>query len=474
MVTAALFLALLVTAMFLIASRVVRLALHGNALRLTCEIYYPIVLMMVYGLAAIPLLFRAPSFFPGYLGVDFAALDIIYAFLIMMLGALSYFLGFNLAYRPPTCTSTWATKSLRDSSFNAGAIALAIVDVMVRLQQIVKGQYFDWMRGRAADLYGDGQSALWLLQDGLAPILTAIATHRAQKNRIWLIYLFALLFAMLLEGKRTKIVLAVASALVVHFMLRKSRIQLSRLVFYAVIGIFGMSFTSSVILEARIMFRTNINGALTDPVGFVQDIAFEVVPHAFVNTFTDSKVDTSVIRGTSFAERMPTWSISLASETKRVAETDFLPLENLFDEITIVVPSALWFGDKPSIGISTTIANYYDLWAPNTLSRSADLASTALVNPYLYSGLPGLLIYASLLGTLVGWTARYATARFGVNGLLLMIGSIYYLRPLSNSMAGPIVGLRNFIIIIMLFLMAEIIMRSFWRFRAPAYRPSAK
>jgi hypothetical protein len=343
---------------------------------------------------------------------------------------------------------------------------------MVRLQQIATGQYFDWMRGRASDLFGDGQNALWLLQDGLAPILAAIATHRSDKHRVWLIYLFALFFALVLEGKRTKLLLVIAASLLVHFVLRKTRIRLSRgLVFYAV---FGLSFASSAILEARITFRSNINGALADPARFVQDMVFEVMPRAFVNTFTGSEPNTDLIRGASFAERMPTWSISLASQTRSVAEAGLLPLGTMFDEMAVVVPSALWFGNKPTIGVSTTIANYYDLWAPNTFSTKADLASTALVNPYLYSGLPGLLIYALFLGMLVGWTARYATARFGVNGVLLMIGSIYYLKPFSNSMAGPIVGLRNLIIIIVFFHMAELVIRAFRLSSAPANRPSAK
>ena len=162
MISSALFLALLAAATVLITTRVMRLVSHGNAVRLTCEIYYPMTLLVVYGLAAVPLLLRVPSYFPGYVGVDFTTADVLYAFLIMMFGALSYVVGFNLAYRAPTDTTTIARAStgLRESAFNAGAVILAVVDVMVRLQQIATGQYFDWMRGRAASL--TAVQAFWM------------------------------------------------------------------------------------------------------------------------------------------------------------------------------------------------------------------------------------------------------------------------------------------------------------------------
>lgn len=466
MISSVIFFILLAAATLLITFRVRRLVLLGNAARLTCEIYYPVVLVTVYGLAAVPLIFQAPSYFPSYVGVDFTNSDVLYAFSIMMLGALSYFVGFNLAYRAPPDTdyTARATTRQRELAFNVGAVGLAAVDLMVRLQQIATGQYFDWMRGRAADLLGIAQqNPLWLLQDGLAPILAAIAIHRSKTNRVWLFYLIALFVALVLEGKRTKVYLAAAAVIVVLIVLRRIRIRPFRLILYGVIGTLSLGFASSAIMETRIAYRSDMKGALENPAAFVEKMTFEILPQAFVGMFTSDNTNTDLIRGASLSERLPTWTIAFTSAVRRVEEVGHLPAQNMSDEMSMVVPSVLWIGDKPSVGISTVIANKYDLWPPSSRSASADLASTALVNPYLYYGLPGLIVYALILGVLVAWTARFAGARLGANALLLLVGSIYYLKPLSNSMGGPFVGLRNLLIIVVLFAGVEMIMRVLWR-----------
>lgn len=472
MIASLVFLTCLAVTLVLIGKRVRQLVSNRNAVRLTCEMYYPVILAVVYGLAAVPLLYSVTADLPGYVGVEIKPSDVLFSFIIMILGALSYVVGFNFTYRLERQSRDIFRigTAEREAAFTSGAVALAAVDVMVRLQQIMSGQYFDWMRGRAAELFGDGQNALWLLQDGLAPVLAAIATQRSQKQRIWMIYLFALLFALVLEGKRTKLLLAIAAALVVHFVLHKSHIRPARIFKFAILGAFGLSFASSAILEARIKFRGDINGALANPAEFLKDMVIEVAPKAAANVFTARELNTETIRGASFTERMPAWAITFASQTWRVEEIGVLPLASVFDEMAIVVPSVFWFGKKPTIGISTTIANYYNLWTPGSRSTSADLASTALVNPYLYFQLPGLIIYAAVLGALVGATAYFTVTRFGFNGMLIMIGSVYYLKPLSNSMAGPVVGLRNLIIVILFFYAIEVVRRTVMRSRTRTKR----
>lgn len=453
------FLILLCVSVAFLARRFAVFWATGDSVRMVGEIYIPAILLVTYGFFAIPLFIWEPNEYFSYVGINFGPQQLFLALLLGMLGAYSFYFMVSVVLRsiPKHQIVSGEGGFPANKAISFGGIALAIFDVFIRMQRVTAGQYFDWMRGRGAEIYGNVGGALWLLQDGVAPILAAISAHRAAKNPLWMAYLVFLIAALVLEGKRTKLLLSILAVLIVMVMIHKVRVKPMKALIFGLIGSVFLLFTTSVILESRIMYRNNISGALSNPTKFIGDMVFEATPRAVQSMFGSREAEG--LSGTGLAERTAAWPITFASAVEARQEIGPLPSEYFWSELEIVVPSIFRDPLSEGIGISTVVADYYGLGSPTIFRQSADLASTAFMNPYLYYGIPGIIGFGLLIGLGTGVCFRFATARFGPEGSLLIIGSLYSLKPFSNSLNGPIVGLRNFLIILLLFVLLDFVLR---------------
>ncbi|MCW4153899.1 hypothetical protein OM427_30850 [Halomonas sp. 18H] len=426
--------------------RFFRLFRLNSYTRIFGELYVPIVLLMLYGYFAIPLLFQGGEKRFSYFSVKFGNIDIFISLFVMTMVSLFYIVGFDLSFKKTKKVSYGHDNDTIDSWKKMAAAALILFDIYLRFQQIIAGQYFDWMRTQQALENGGGVSPLWLLQDGLAPLLACMSYYFSRANRAWLGYLAILLFLLLLEGKREKIILALGAILVLkvimdgrHFSIKQSLVPLSFLLLVSV-------FFLNAIMAARSSFRGNISYALENPVEFINTVAFDVVPRSFISMFSGAK--SSQIEGANLNERLPSWAIAFSSEIRRYSEEGHLPFNFFWGEVSMAVPAVLWPGNKPSIEISTEIANFYNLWPPLSMLNSADMASTAFVNVFLYGGFIGAIIYGLVCGFVVGFTAKFLLNKLQFFGVVVFVGAVYYINITTNSFAGFLVGFRNLWVVI--------------------------
>ena len=417
---------------------------RGSLVHIYGSHYLGTQLFLLYGLSSVPILFS------GELAGTQRSLDpyyLVYVMIMMIIGIGAGALGYLML--PARRRNMTEARRVPTLPLGLGFLVLALVDVVLRLQRIMSGEYFSWMRRALWRLDETSTSALEMLQTGFAPVLVALALflYSHTRHRAVLFYLILLTIFVFLEGKRTSIMLFAISAFLGFFLQRKDPksffyerpLPIARIL---LIGA-GVAFAFSIIIEMRQYFRMHFELGGVAPAKFLLQMTQEVLAAKLGLMEADWR--NVKMSGAGFVERTTTYAITFATllQEKSQGSAQFLGIGSFFKELTEVVPSVLWVGEKPII----LSGHKVNLFAGKQISK--DPATTILLASYIHLGVLGVAGLMLVSGAILRMLTSFVVTTWGWMGHSLMLGSAGFMVVQSNTFTAILVGLRNFTLLIL-------------------------
>lgn len=410
--------------------------------------YLSLQFFALYGIFTLPLVLG-----PGVTDLYYTigATDFAYVLLMAIIGGGAAVAGYRLPGRltPPP--------EIGRMPISLPFLAIAALDMTIRMQRIASGEYFSWMR-RVLWRGGNTQlSPLEMLQLGMSPILIALAIYfySRTRSRSVLIYIVALIALVFLEGKRTSIALFVLSGILAFLLQRKDprsfffdrTIPLGRLVLAGALLV--MSF--SMVIEMRQYFRANFEVGRSSPASFLMQMTGDVI---MANLgLADADYREVNVKGAQFESRSASWGLTFATAIAAHAEgqAEMLGAASFFEEMAETVPSALWIGEKPVVFSGQKMA----LFAEHL--SGADPATSALVSIFIHFGTIGVLVMMLIVGSVIRVMTDWIMRLWGRAGQALILGATGFLSVSGNSFTSMVTGLRNFLILVIIMLIVAMV-----------------
>ena len=417
----------------------------------------PMQLIAYYFVLPIPIVLASGLGYSDTYGIEFSQGHIAYV-QILTLGLVAiYLIGFRMAFGPSKRENRWSRcqQRSRHKALWIFFLCLAFIDAYFRANAIYSGTYFSWMRKFADEETLQSSSLFFILIGALVPLLGALATYFSRERRITLIYLAVLIVLVLLEGRRTNLVLLAFSATVVYLFDQRFAGNMVKRLRVVGIPILVVPFLMSVILDVRKEFRSDVSYAIENPVTFLFEATeSSVLEQLGLSERNEASVE---LRGSGFSERSIIHLITFSSIIARYFDGyDLLPVSNFFVDSKRAFPSVL-VGEKSSDSPGNILANHYGFSA--TVTGHHDPGSTVYQAIFAIFGPIGAITLALIAGLVFGRIFRFIAFRYGPHGWVMAVGFVGLLMINGNNYSAILVNIRHLVMLLVLLEFLTIVAR---------------
>jgi hypothetical protein len=401
-----------------------------------------------YFILPVPVILEAGLGYGGDFGIIFTNAHIVFVQILALTLSMAYLCGFRFAFGPSKTEDMLSSRWTRNThrALWVFFIGLAVCDLYFRVNAIFSGTYFSWMRKFATEEARSSSSLFLILINSLTPLIAALAAYFSRENRKILIYLIIFVGVVVLEGRRTSVVLvffAIASVYLFDHRFIGTIIKKLKLIGFLIIALI---FIMSVILDVRREFRSDIKFAVENPVGFI----FGATGSSMLDVLGVSTDEKSSIelRGAGFSDRSSAHLVVFASVVKRYFDGyDLLPVAYFIEDTLRAVPSVI-AGKKSGYSAGNVLANHFEF--DTTASGHSDPASTVYLAMFALSGPFGCVLLALFAGIAFGLLFRFLAFRYGPDAWVLAVGLVGILMIDANNYSALITNLRHFVMLIIL------------------------
>lgn len=418
------------------------------------ELYIPSFLLLLYGYFGLFVLLNEDGANHVVFRVPIQSIDLLIGYFCMLMASVAYLSGFvfvtnnqrfakiEIAAQPETVRRTVLLFF----------VILIVLDLAARVHLIESGLYFTWMRQAFKKFEDVSLGQFFLLQNGFSPLLAALAIYHARDNRKWYAYLALLAGLILLEGSRTKIVLSMVTIVIVFVFVQRGNLDWKKISKRLLLAAVFVSLSLGVVFEVRKQFRADAKYAMQNPVPFLFESTTDAISRILI--ISPENEGGIELRGASFIERGTSWSEAFAAQIYGLRNFyPYLPLDSFFTELTTVVPSILYPGQKPKFSAGNNIGNAFGFAPPALATANHDPATTVFSSFFLYFGVIGMMGFSLAMGALIGLIYRFLVRRYNEAGSVIFMGLMYYYVWSSNSYAAALSGLRNAAVLLFLLLL---------------------
>ena len=421
------------------------------------EMYVPLFLFFAYGVAGFSLLFTGSELRFSHSGVYFTNWDIFFGFLAISGAMLCIPFGFMLVYRPKSRRIYNESDIRSQRALNLFMALVIFCDVYARISMIYEGSYFSWMRAglvEGGSLVGGG--IVTNLQRTVEPLIGAFFAYKSVSSKSWRLASGVFLFLVLLKGQRAALFEVGIAYIFTSLYFSKARGPHFRIVKYSVAFVALAFFFSSVIVDVRAHYRSNMGAAKADPVGFIYSTTVTTIPQSVFGGSPES----SQLRGSqTLMSRMTHWQGAFSSEISRLRSgSEFMPFRHFLESLSLPIPSVLYPGEKPIVEQGQRTSRWFNLGA-NRHGQKFDPGTTVFTDIHKYGGFPMMMVLGLMIGCANGFIARYAISRYRAFGVVVFFGMVGSIKIMANDYAAFFVGLRSVLIILMMVALAHYLSR---------------
>lgn len=403
-------------------------------------LFGPLILIIQYGVLAIPPAAQAAFLNGGIWGVS--TVYYLVAFLIILVSVIFYYIGFLGALGPsifhkPHEKSTQAQDRMLLGLF----IAVLFLDIVARIDQMQSGTYFTWMRSKALE-EGEDIGTLAMLGSNLYPIIVVLSVYFSRRSKFAYAYIFGIIFLVFLEGNRTNLLLCFVALYFSLWQTGGISRRILRTEFIILVPL--LYFLMQVIIQSRVILRFDTSAFLASPIEFF----LNVFPQALMISLglQDGDIYSRIsLANASITERTAAWAYCFAFQIKQLFNGyDLLPIRNAALEISRSVPSVLWPGEKPLVSSGETLARHFDM------PIRGDPATTVITSAYLHFGIFVLPIFCYFVGFSYRMVLAFCRRVYGAGGRVLFPGFISFFLLTGNSFSSYFASIRNLVIILLI------------------------
>lgn len=380
-------------------------------------------------------------------GILFTQFDILFVVFLAFVIGLAYLFGFRMAFGSPRNENRWSKKVKpgRKKALWYLFIVLAVFDSFYRIDSIISGTYFSWMR--KYNIEEGVTDTFTVLVSSFTPLVAALAVYFSPRNRLCLIYLVLLLVLVLLEGSRTALVLVFFSScatFVLHKGFQGSSARKSR---WVVAGSVVLGLSMTIVLDVRGDFRASINYALNNPVNFIIDSTTQNVLKRL--GLVERRSMAVELSGAELSERSIIQLTTFSTIANRyLAGHPLLPLSNFVEDTKRAIPSVI-VGKKDGYSAGNAVGRHFRFRATNATGHF-DPGSTVYQAIFAIFGPIGAIGLALLAGLAFGLLFRFMSKRYGQDAWVLAIGVVGLLMINGNNYSAILTNLRHFVLLLIL------------------------
>jgi hypothetical protein len=400
-------------------------------------------------------------------GIAFSQTDILFVLSLSFVIGLAYLFGFRIGFGTPRKERQWSrlVSPSRQKALWYLFIVLVVVDSFYRIDAIISGTYFSWMRKYTIEEGVTDTFTVFITS--FTPLAAALAVYFSSRNRLCLVYLAFLLVLVLLEGSRTSLVLVFFSCCATYVLyngFRGGLAKKSRWVFAASV-VLGLAL--AIVLDVRRDFRANTNYALDNPVAFIVDSTAKNVLNRL--GIVESRGAAIELSGAELSERSIVHLTTFATITNRyLAGYPLLPFSNFIEDTKRAIPSAI-IGKKSGYSAGNAVGLHFSFRTTNARGHF-DPGSTAYQAIFAIFGPLGSIGLALFVGLAFGFLFRFISTRYSRHAWVLAVGLVDLLIIDGNNYSAILTNIRH-LLVLLVFLEFLTFVAKAGGSRVPARRP---
>lgn len=378
-------------------------------------------------------------------GIAFSQADILLVVFLSFVIGLVYLFGFRIGFGPPRKERQWArvVSPSRQKALWYLFIVLVIADSFYRIDAIISGTHFSWMRKYTIEEGVTDTFTVFI--SSFTPLVAALGVYFSSRNRLCLIYLAFLLVLVLLEGSRTALVLVFFSSCATYVLYNGFRGSLAKKSRWVLAASVVLGLALAVVLDVRRDFRSNTKYALDNPVTFIADSTAENVLHRL--GVVERRGVAIELSGAELYERSIIHLTTFSTIANRyLAGYPLLPFSNFIEDTKRAIPSAI-IGEKSGYSAGNAVGYHFGFRVTNARGYF-DPASTVYQAIFAIFGPFGAIGLALFGGLAFGFLIRFISTRYGRDAWVLAVGLIDLLMIDGNNYSAILTNIRHLLVLL--------------------------